>query len=62
MPESLHDELEVAVKISVRDIRERALDEHEWKSRTGMTEREGIQSSLDGLMGVVGRTPCGCVD
>ena len=39
LPESLHDELEVAVKISVRDIRERALDEHEWKSRTGMTER-----------------------
>ena len=53
LPESLHDELEVAVKISVRDIRERALDEHEWKSRTGMTEREGIQSSIDGLMGVV---------
>lgn len=52
-PDALQDEFQVAVKISVRDIRERALDEHEWKSRTGMTEREGIQSSIDGLMGVV---------
>ncbi|MDD3894916.1 MAG: hypothetical protein PHU36_07840 [Syntrophomonadaceae bacterium] len=53
LPDALQDELQVAVKISVRDIRERALSEHEWKSRTGMTEREGIRSSVDGLLGVV---------
>lgn len=53
MPSELRDDLEVAVKISVRDIRERAASEHDWVSRTGMTEREGIRSSLDGLVGVV---------
>ena len=49
----LQDDLEIAVKISVRDIRERALSEHEWVSRTGTTEREGVLSSNNGLIGVV---------
>ena len=53
LPENLQDELEIAVKVSVRDIRERALSEHEWISRTGATEREGIVSSINGLLGVV---------
>jgi hypothetical protein len=53
MPAMLKEDLEIAVKISVRDIRERALSEHEWRSRTGATEREGVQSSLAGLVGVV---------
>lgn len=53
MPGMLRDDMEVAVKISIRDIRERSLSEHDWISRTGMTEREGVKSSLDGLIGVV---------
>lgn len=53
LPAVLQDDLEIAVKISVRDIRERALSEHEWISRSGKTERDGVASSINGLVGVV---------
>lgn len=53
MPAMLRDEQEIAVKISVRDIRERAASEHDWVSRTGTTEREGARLSIDGLTGIV---------
>lgn len=53
MPAMLRDELEIAVKISVRDIRERAASEHDWVSRTGTAEREGARLSIDGLTGIV---------
>lgn len=53
MPAMLEEDLEIGIKIATRDVRERALDEHEWVSRTGDTEKYGVKSDVDGLVGVV---------
>ena len=53
LPAIIEEEIEIAVGIAARDIRERANDEHNWVSRTGDTERNGIDVELDGMVGVV---------
>ena len=49
----IESEINQVVSIAVRDIHERALDEHKWISRTGETERDGIKRSVEGLVGTV---------
>lgn len=53
MPGELQEEMRITVKIAVDGIRKSASEEHEWISRTGKTEREGVSTSVKGLVGVV---------
>lgn len=53
LPAIIEEEIEIAVSIAARDIRERAQDEHNWISRTGDTEKYGVDSNVTGLIGVV---------
>jgi hypothetical protein len=55
MPEMAQKRLRLALKISVRDVREYALEHHRFTTRGGDTER-GIVATVENMRGIVAVT------
>lgn len=56
-PEETTKQLRSGLKIAVRDIQEYASDHHNYTSRSGILEREGIVTKVEGTVGTVMLNP-----
>lgn len=56
-PEETTKQLRSGLKIAVRDIQEYASDNHNYTSRSGALEREGIVTKVEGTVGTVMLNP-----
>ena len=57
IPEETTNQLRSGLKIAVRDIQEYASDHHNYTSRSGILEREGIVTKVEGNVGTVMLNP-----
>ncbi len=56
-PEETTKQLRLGLKIAVRDIQEYASEHHDYTSRSGNLERDGIATKVEGAVGMVMLNP-----
>lgn len=56
-PDKVRNMIRLQLKLAVRDIKEYASDHHNYTSRSGILEREGIVTKVEGNVGTVMLNP-----